>query len=230
MNQAPDAVGTADAKSQPKWLNPIIVAAMVLGSLFGCCGITSVGGAAVGRDVSVATLEVQAQSAKDPAAAEMSRRSAKLQKAFQDRTYPLSMTVAVIGLLQSLALGIAGILASRRRPVGRRMLAAVCAIGIGVEVVAGGAALYLSTETSAFAQDMMKATFAAQSQQQALNEESREVVEKIGMGAARAGSVLGVIMVLGFFAVKVAYYVFSTLYLRRKEVIDYFEDARAATA
>ena len=108
MNQAPDAVGTADAKSQPKWMNPIIVAAMVLGSLFGCCGITSVGGAAVGRDVSVATLEVQAQSAKDPAAAEMIRRSAKLQKAFQDRTYPLSMTVAVIGLLQSLALGIAG--------------------------------------------------------------------------------------------------------------------------
>lgn len=73
----------------------------------------------------------------------------------------------------------------------------------------------------------MKATFAAQGQQRAMDDQSRELMTKFGTGAARVGSVLGVLMVLGFFAVKVAYYTCAVLYLRRKDVIDYFETARA---
>jgi hypothetical protein len=230
VNQAPEAV-TADASRKPKWLNPVVVTAMVVGSLFGCCGITSVGGAIIGRNVPQATLEMQATNAKDPAVAETIQRYAATQKAFQERTFPLTMTIAVLGLFQSIALVISGVLANRLRPIGRRMLAGVCVVGIGIELIGACTALYLSSETSAYAENLMKATLAAkQRQQPALDESSRAVVEKIGAGAARAGSVLGVIMVLGFFVLKVAYYVSSTLYLRRREVIDYFDNVHAPTA
>ena len=223
VNQAPEAVGTAEPK--PKWLSPVIIAAMVLGSLFGCCGITAVGGAVVGRKMPHATLEMQAKNAKDPAAAETIHRYDKMQMAFQERTFPLTMTVAVLGLLQSIALVISSILASRRQPIGRRMLAAVCAIGIGIELIGSGTAMYMRSETSAYTEGLMKAMLAAdQSRQPALDEGSREAMQKLSTGVARASSVLGVIMVLVFFCFKVAYYVSALLYLRRREVIDYFDD------
>ena len=228
MNQ-PVAGGSADAK--PKWLNPLIVSAIVIGSLFGCCGVTTVGGVAVSRSMPQVALQAQLKDAKDPAAADAFRQVADRQLAFQKRTFPLTLTAGLLGLLQSIALLVAGILAHQRQTFGRKLLAAVCVVGIGVELIGAGIGLYLSRETSAYTEDMMKATFAAQqAQQPQLNEQVRETVEDFSAGAARVGSVLGVVMMLGFLVIKAGYYLASTLYLRRPEVIEYFEAPRAASS
>ncbi|HKU38780.1 MAG TPA: hypothetical protein VJR89_11555 [Polyangiales bacterium] len=211
-----------NAESKPKWLNPLIVSAIVLGSLFGCCGITSVGGVVAGRAGTQAMMQMQ--NANDPASAELFRKVAEKQLAFQQRTLPLTLSVGVLGLLQSIVLVIAGILAYKRQAIGRRLLVAICAVGIGVEVITTGIGLYLARETSAFTEEWMTAATAQTAP--GTDEKAREVAQKFGTGAARVGNVLGIVMLLGFFALKAGYYVFGTLYLRRKEVVDYFENPR----
>ena len=53
--------------------------------------------------------------------------------------------------------------------------------------------------------------------------EAQQFMQSFAAGAGRASSILGWLMVIVFFAIKVAYYVISSIYLRRPEVVQHFE-------
>jgi hypothetical protein len=204
---------------------------MVLGGLFGCCGITSLGGQVMNRAMNPMMQQLTASDPQNPAANEFMERNA----AFQARIFPIALTTGLLGLLHAIALLTGGIMAYNGRASGRSLLALVCTIGIGVELVNGGLGLYLSRETNAMTEEMMKTTFAAGTpaagtEQTEEQKQAQEMGQKFASGAARAGSILGIVMLVFFFVLKTGYYVLSVLYLRREDVVRFFEAPRSSAA
>jgi len=196
---------------------------MVLGGLFGCCGITSLGGQVMNRAMNPLMEQMMAGDPQSGAAREFMDRNA----AVQARVFPYALTAGLLGLLHSIALVVAGIMAQNGRASGRGLLALVCMVGLGVELVSGGISIHVSRETSAATADMMNASFAAQPGEQTPEQkQAQEMGQKFASGAARAGSILGIVMIAFFFAIKSVYYVLTVLYLRRRDVVDFFEASR----
>jgi hypothetical protein len=204
---------------------------MVLGGLFGCCGVASLGGQVMNRAVNPLMEQMTANAPQN----EELRRFTERNAALQARIFPLALTSGLLALLHSLALVVGGIMAYSGRASGRSVLVAVCAAGVAVELINGGLGLYLTRETNAMTAEMMKATFANQPDAQGAEQtpeekQAQELGQKFASGAARAGSIVGIAMVVTFFALKTAFYVATVLYLRRKDVVDFFETPRAAAS
>jgi hypothetical protein len=199
---------------------------MVLGGMFGCCGVTTLGGQVMNRAMNPMMAQLGANDPKNPEAAAFMKRSAELQA----RIFPFALTTGVLGLLHSIALLVAGIMAQNGRASGRGLLALVCLVGIGVELINGGVGLYVSSETNAIAENVMKATFAGRAHPTPDQKQAQEMGQKFASGAARAGSILGMLMIVFFFAIKTAYYVVTARYLQRKDVVDFFEAPRGTPA
>jgi disulfide bond formation protein DsbB len=202
--------------------------AMVFGSLFGCCGVFSAGGALVNRVMAPAMMQLpDAAGGQEPEFVAAQRRIMERSFALQARIFPYVITSGVLTLLHSLALVIAGIMAHNGRASGRRVLVLVCLVGIGVELITGGIGLYHAGEQGKLSEEMMKAAMVLPSSGEPTPEqkEAQQFMQSFAAGAGRASSILGWLMVIVFFATKVAYYVFSSIYLRRPEVVRHFEPA-----
>jgi len=224
-----EAIDTAAPAQQaapgdkPKWLSVITISAMVLGGLYGCCGMTSVGGLVVNSAMQ--------QMQQNPALDDAMRQVLQQQAALQARIFPFALTIALLGLLHSAALLFSGFMAYSRRRSGRKLLALVCMIGIGVEAVSGSVGLTVARETTRHTEAIMKSTLAAQqAKQPPTSKQVEEMTGKIASGATQLGNIMGVLMLVVFFVIKTAYFVTCGLYLRRKEVVDYFEGPRPALA
>jgi hypothetical protein len=224
------AAAPAAPSARPKGLSGFTISAMVVGSLFGCCGVTSLGGLVANRAISPAMLEASTQG-MDEDMARAQRKMMQRTNELQARVFPLSMTSGLVGLLHSLALVIAAVAAQNARPSGRRMLELVCLIGLGVELINGGFGLYVAREQSGISEEMIKATFAQGADRgvagapDADQQRAQETARSFGAGAAKIGSILGIAMLVGFFVLKTGFYIACALYMRRKDVIAFFEHA-----
>jgi hypothetical protein len=200
---------------------------MVLGGLFGCCGVTTLGGQVMNRAMNPMMGKMMTGDPESPAAREFMERTS----AAQARIFPFALTTGLLALLHSIALVVAGIMAYNGRASGRGVLALVCLVGIGVELINGGISIYMTRETDALTAEAMKATFAAQPAEPTPEQkQAHEMGQKFASGAARAGSILGMLMIVFIFAIKTGYYVATALYLRRKDVVDFFEAPRSTAA
>jgi hypothetical protein len=213
--------------AKPKWLSALAITAMVLGGLFGCCGVTSLGGQVMNRAINPMMAQMTASDPQNPEVAAFMERNAQLQA----RIFPFALTTGLLGLLHSIALLVAGIMTQNGRASGRGLLVLVCLVGIAVELINGGVSVYVSRETNAMTEQMMKATFAAQrADPTPEDKQAQEMGQKFASGAARAGSILGIVMIVFFFAIKTAYYIVTARYLQRKDVLEYFETPRSTAA
>jgi len=213
----------ASAGDKPKWLGVITISAMVLGGLYGCCGMTSVGGLFVNSAMQ--------QMQQNPALDDAMRQVLSQQAALQARIFPFAMTIGLLGLVHSAALLFSGFMAYSRRQSGRKLLALVCMIGIGVEAVSGSVGLVVARETTRHTEAIMMSTIAAQqAKHPPMNKQVEEMTQTIAGGATQVGNIMGVLMLIVFFVIKTAYFVTCGIYLRRKEVVDYFEGPRPAVA
>lgn len=226
---------TRPGSNRPRWLSAVTISAIVLGSLFGCCGIAGIGGLVAGRFMNPAFAQAQAKAQESPnmarVQAEMFERSAE----FQQRIFPLSMTSSAIGLLHALGLIVAGVAAYGARAFGRRMLSVLCLVGIAVELVGGYVGLYVATEQNAIMAPMMDQMMQAATEHGVAepNEEQRraqDMARGFMSSAFQVGNVFSWAMIIGFFLVKTSYYVACALYLRRKDVVAFFEPKAAAGA
>lgn len=223
----------AKASSKPKWLSAITVMAIVFGSLFGCCGVASVGGAMANKVMGPAMMQLPgAADGQEPDLVAAHRRIMERNMALQARAFPFVVASGVLTLLHSLALVLAGIMAHNGRASGRRLLVIVCTVGIGVELIAGGFGLYHASEQGKLSEDMMKAAMVVPTAGEPTPEqrEAQKTLQTFAAGMGRASSILGWVMVIVFFATKVAYYVFSSIYLRRPEVVQHFDGGAAPVA
>lgn len=223
---------TGGGGNKPKWLNAITIMAMVLGSLFGCCGLATVGGAVANRAMTPAMMELGMAGGQNQDAVAAHRRVMERSAALQARLFPFALASGTLAILHSLALVLAGVMAHNGRASGRRLLVLVCLVGIGLELLSSAFGLYHAREQGALSEEMMKAAMVQPLTADPTPEqqEAQKIMQGFAAGAGRAGSILGFVMVLAFFATKTGYYIVSALYLRRPEVIRHFETASPAPA
>jgi disulfide bond formation protein DsbB len=190
-----------------------------------------VGGAVANRAMTPAMMDLGMAGDQNPQLVAAQRRVMERSAALQARLFPFTLASGALGILHSLALVLAGVMAHNGRASGRRMLVVVCLVGVGLELLSSGFGVYHASEQSALSEDMMKAAMVQPLSAEPTPEqqEAQQMMQGFASGFARAGAVLGFVMVLAFFATKTGYYIASALYLRRPEVIRHFEAAAPAT-
>ena len=215
---------TRPDSGRPKWLSAVTISAIVMGCMFGCCGIAGIGGLVVGRVMSPAAMQAPT---RDERIANIQKQYMERNAAFQARIFPLAMGSGLLALAHAVALAIAGVLAYRVRAIGRRMLATLCIAGIAIELVSGYIGVYVATEQNAvmgpLMEEMMTETVKDQPNQSAQQKRALDLTRGFMAAAFKAGNVFSWLTVIGFFVVKSAYYLASALYLRRPEVAAYYE-------
>jgi hypothetical protein len=229
--QDPEWSSTRPGSGRPKWLSAVSISAIVMGCLFGCCGLAGIGGLVAGSVMNPAALPPTAQ---DQHFEQFQRQYMERSAAFQRRTLPLSLTSSGLALVHAALLAVAGGLAYRANKLGRRLLAALCFAGIAVELVSGYVGLYVASEQNAvmapLMDEMMKKSANAGPAQSEQQKRALETTRGFMAMAFKAGNVFSWLTVLGFFVVKSAYYLICALYLRRADVIAYFEPQAAPAA
>ena len=225
--QPSDLGSTPPGIARPKWLSAVTISAIVIGCLFGCCGLAGIGGLVVGRAMDPAAMHAPT---RDQRLAAIQKQYMERSAAFQARIFPMSMASGLLALAHAAALAAAGVLAYRVRSSGRRALATLSLAGIAIELVSGYVGLYVAVEQNAvmapLMNDMMEQTVSGQPNQSVEQKRALDVTRGFMAGAFKAGTVFSWLTVIGFFVVKTAYYLACALYLRRREVVCYYEGAR----
>ena len=222
--QSPEWESIRPGTGRPKWLSALTIAAIVLGSLFGCCGIAGIGSMVAGQAMNPAIMQ---QSQGNPQVDTVQKRYFERTAAFQKKIFPLSLTSGLLGLLHAFGLITAGVLAYRASELGRRLLVGLCFAGIAVELVSGYVGLYTANEQSAMMAPMMEelaqAPQGADAQQDEQARRTMQASRGVMSMALKAGSVFGWLTIIGFFLVKSGFYIGCALYLRRAEVVQFFQ-------
>jgi hypothetical protein len=226
QEEPPDDEALSDpppADPRPKWLSLVTVSAIVAGCMFGCCGMWSVGGLFAQQAMPADLMDKAMGGGR---AGEAQREYLKRSLELQQEMFPLALTSGTLALGHAGALLAGAILAYRRSAFGRRLLVATLFVGVAVELVTA----YVGMSAAQRQNEALK-PFMAQNLQAAGNdEESAETARQIGDMIAGVTSVFTWLTVLGFLVVKAAYYLACALYLRRSEVVRFYEEPAPAVA
>jgi len=208
--EQPAPAEAPSGSTRPKWLSAVTISAIVAASLFGCCGLFTVGGLFAGQAMSAAMPKMSGD-----AEAQFLERTQAIQK----EMFPLALSTGLLGLAHAGALLLGGILAYRRMPIGRRLLVAVFFAGVVVECLNG----YVSALSAQKQSVAMETMVGGMMVSKGADDGDRPDPQAVANSFARLTSIASWIMVLGFLAVKSAYYIVCALYLRQPAVVAYFE-------
>jgi hypothetical protein len=208
-------------------LSAVAVSAIVVGSLFGCCGLTSITSLLANQQLSAAMQPRM----PDARAQQLQQKYTKRITELQAKSRPVMLTSELIALAHALALAGAGYLCYRVRRSGRSLLLALFVAGIGVEAVTGYLGLRAfrdqQTATAGMMTEMMDAAMQQGTKKTPPDPRLERSMHKFAKGAQGIGTVIGWLSMIGFLTVKTIYFVACALYLRRPELVAYFEHAQA---
>jgi hypothetical protein len=213
--------------ARPKWLSAVAVSAIVVGCLFGCCGLTSIAGLLANGQFATAMQPRM----PDARMQQVQQRFAQRINEVQAKNRPVMLAGQLIALAHAVALAAAGYLCYRVRRSGRTLLLALFVAGIGVDVISGYLGLQAirdqQSATAGMMSEMMDVTLHQGPKNAPRDPRIEQSMRKFMAGAQGIGTVIGWLSMIGFFVVKAIYYIASALYLRRPELVAYFERAAA---
>ena len=217
MSEIPSP-GPVSAK--PSWLSFFRISAMLLGSTFGCCTLAFT--------TALVANPKHAESAQypvpqDEAQAKTFREFMTRSSALGAERAPIMLALLGLAIAQNLALLGAGLLAHIRRPRWRRVLLAVCCIGIGLEVVSSAAGAYTVHRSGMAMIEAAKATPGLEHVQLPGPQLSGPAYGVQNVSAAmHALSVFGSALMFAWLVAKLVYYGACVIYLRRGDVVKYY--------
>ena len=205
--------------SRPTALTVVAVVAIVLGVLSSCCGLYAGFGLVVSDRMQAASQRLASvgRSADDPAVHDQLVMQAELL-AFQRSWAPFTGGAVVLQLFVALLCILGGALALAGKDVGRVMLLGTFVFGTLFELGRGVVEAFMQFQMS----DITR-RFMARAMETA--QHGRPPVPGMGqtMGAVMGGATAaGIVVLLLWALVKVAYYVTGSVMLRREDVRRFF--------
>jgi len=210
------------AVERPSGVTTIGVIAIVLGVLGGFGGLAGVFGPMAGKAIQQKIITA-AEANPEDAELQMQADLQKKTMAIGDKYAAMNMIIGAVMLIACIALLVAAIMALRGSPTGRSMLAAMCLLLLVCDLGKTILQVIQQREVMSGMEGAMSGMLQADENLQ--GEQGEKAQEMIGF-VVKAGVIVGMVMAVGWFLLKAAFYFYASRYLNRPDVKSYY-DARA---
>lgn len=196
-------------KKRPAALTAIAIVGIVLGSLGTCGGLLGTGSLLLQDQMQAFSQQMAEMSSANDHIYQQQMAMQEQLRGLADAWLPALIALQIVNLLGSIALLVGGIALVRWKPSGPRLFAGAALAGLAIDAGAGAITILYQLEVNAIMQDYLTGLVS-----DPMLAGAEQSMNAIGQASSQASMFFGA----AWIAVKLGFYVFSIIRLRKPDV------------